>query len=154
PGRTDTYTVIATSSAPRAVGPFSLTVRRPADKDAPLAREDALKATDPFDTVPTRSRRKAYEQKLDARHTYTLELTSTSFQPYLRVEDEEGRSLAQSGGSRVARLIFAPPQTKSYRIVASSRDSDRIGPFTLKVQTTDPREEATRKLDGRFDARS
>ena len=152
PERTDTFTIIATSSYPLSVGPFSLTVRRPADAaDAVLIdKATSLEETDPFDQAATRNRRKVYEQDFDAEHAYVLELESSAFQPYLRVEDAEGNPLAQAGDARVARLVFAPARTATYRVIATTHGADKTGPFTLRILGTDDRESVARRVSGKI----
>jgi hypothetical protein len=152
PPQSETYTIVATSAGAGSLGPFTLTVFQtgtPAGVE-PLERKDTLEASDPLDRVATGSYRKVYEQKLDAGRAYVMEMSSSAFQPYLRVEDLEERSLVQCGDAATSRVVFVPPASRSYRIVASSRQPDRLGPFTLKVSATDPREDLAQKITGRL----
>jgi hypothetical protein len=154
PPRSDTYTIVATSNLTRMIGPFTLTVLRPGSKEGAegLDVDVALEPSDPVDRVLTRSHRKVLEQVLDARHTYVIDLSSTAFEPYLRLEDLAGTPLAHNGGTASARLVFTPAKTGPYRIIATSRGPDKVGPFKLEVRTTDNRKGAARRIAGRIES--
>ncbi|MCS7046007.1 MAG: serine protease [Gemmataceae bacterium] len=100
-----------------------------------------LVPTDPIDVVqgkPTKSRAKVFEVKMKAGVKYQIDLTSTQFDPYLRIENPLGHELAfddDSGGKLNARLIFAPPADGVYRIIATHFDG-RFGDFKLSIRAT------------------
>jgi hypothetical protein len=57
------------------------------------------------------------------------------FDPYLRLEDSNNRPLAEdddSGGNQNALLVFRPPQTGVYRVIATTFNN-MTGPFTLQI---------------------
>lgn len=99
-----------------------------------------LTLTDPFDPVlPHAPRCKVYLVNLDANVRYTIDMVSTEFDAYLRLENEKFLNLAEdddSGGNLNARIIFVPAQTGPYRIIATSFEEGDIGigRFTLTVR--------------------
>src|SRR6185312_11610284 len=92
-----------------------------------------------------------YEERLDARRGYLLEMTSDAFQSYLRVEDARGNPLLQAGGTRTARAVFVPAETGSYRVIVTSRAGDKLGPFRLTIRATAAKAGAAARLNGRFE---
>jgi hypothetical protein len=152
PRKTDTYTIIATSALTTTQGEFSLNVLEPGTREGVTAfdKADSLEARDPLDRVATRARRKVYEEKFEAGRAYVLDLISPVFQPYLRLEDEAGAALLGEGGTDHARLVFTPRQTGTYRVIATSRAAEKTGPFTLEILASDAKDDAARRLTGRF----
>jgi hypothetical protein len=151
PTKTDTYDLVVTTVVSNATGPFTLSVAQPAKDPGPtgLVKADTLAATDPLDTALTRCRHKVYERELEAQQTYVIEMASTVFQPYLRLEDRQGKPLLQNGGAALARLVFTPAKTEGYRIIAASRDADRTGPYELRILTDAKAPGGT--VNGKFD---
>ncbi|MBI3407501.1 MAG: DUF4339 domain-containing protein [Planctomycetes bacterium] len=96
-----------------------------------------LTNADPLDPVlPHAPRCKVYLVNLNANERYTIDLVSTEFDAYLRVENEKFFNLAEdddSGGDLNAQIMFVPTQTGLYRIIATCFD-EGIGRFTLTVR--------------------
>src|SRR5205807_283749 len=87
-----------------------------------LHRKGQLGAADPRDRVLKQSPHLVHEIKLTAGKRYAVALDrlgAGKFDPYLRLEDDAGKELAQdddSGGGQNALLVFIPEQTAVYRI--------------------------------------
>jgi hypothetical protein len=82
-----------------------------------------------------------------AGKTYVIDLSSAKFDTYLRLEDDNGKLLAEnddiSPANPNSRLIFTAPRDGSYRIVATSFQQRGTGTYSLIV-----REFAARKQWG------
>ena len=138
------YRVVATSYDQK-IGKFTLQGRELPDPKHHELGPDGLTLSgnltnlDPLDVVNGRAsqfRCKSFEVKLKGGQKYQVDLTSTQYDPFLRVETLQGRQLAQdddSGGDRNARLVFTPPQDGPYRIVVTQFDM-RVGAFNLSVK--------------------
>ncbi len=90
---------------------------------------------DPFYKNRPGSYFKAHEQKLKAGIQYNIDLTS-SIDTYLFLEDSQGKVLYRNddGGSGLnARITFRPSKTDTYRIIATTFGSQRVGNYTLTV---------------------
>jgi predicted Zn finger-like uncharacterized protein len=98
---------------------------------------DQLVVTDPADPKDVRYRCKLYQIDLQAGRNYVIDMESTAFDAYLRLEDARGRPLMEdddSGGNLNARMQFTPNQTGSYVIVATTYNEQTFGPFRLTVR--------------------
>ncbi len=138
------YRLVATSYDQKA-GRFDLTVREiPGPKTLDVGKEGqklagALDNLDPVDVVNGRAgtmRCKVFPLKLTAGQKYQIDLTSTQFDPFLRIEDDRGRELAaddDSGGMLNSRLVFTPKSDGVYRVIATQFDN-RVGAFDLVVR--------------------
>src|SRR5579883_2938777 len=74
-----------------------------------FTRDDQLTGADPRDRVLTESHRKIYDLTLKAGRTYVIDMTSTDFDAFLRLEDSTGQELAKDddgGGGLNARILF------------------------------------------------
>src|SRR5262249_19441718 len=79
-----------------------------------------------------------HEVNLSAGKTYAFDLESTAFDPFLRLEDAQGKKLAENndiepGVNLTSRLVFTAPATGSYRLVATSFEQRGTGAYTLTV---------------------
>jgi hypothetical protein len=78
-----------------------------------------------------------------ASTTGRIQLTSTSFDPFLLLFDESGQALEQAydpepgDGVRTAILIW-PLERRCYLVGASSWRPDSVGGYILSVQWEDP----------------
>lgn len=133
-----------------AAGSFVTFADRPAAeeaKKADVAKDDrkvdvTLNATllevDPKDrsrNVPC----KIHTFKLLKGQLYQIDMVG-GFDPYLRIEDTAGNSLAEDddgGGMLNARLRFQPPRDDVYQIIATSCGGG-VGPYTLTIKTFVP----------------
>lgn len=126
-------------------GPFDLKVAEGPPRmlyevgPAGLKLAGILANTDGFDVVngqPSKARRKIFEVKMKAGQKHQIDLTSTQFDAFLRVENAAGQQLAaddDSGGMLNSRLIFSPQADGIYRIVVTHFDG-KFGAFNLMVR--------------------
>ncbi len=102
--------------------------------------EEKLTSDDPVDKNLER-RCKVHTVNLAASQTYTIDLVSKQFDAYLRLEDTEGKQLAEDddgGGHLNARIVFQTANEGAYRIIATSFDGAGTGPYTLTVMEGRP----------------
>jgi tetratricopeptide (TPR) repeat protein len=88
-------------------------------------------------TVTGQQTRRVHEMKMLDGKTYVIDLVSDQFDTYLLVEDDQGKTLAEDddGGEGLnSRLVFVPPSSGTYRLVATSYGQQGAGPYTLSVQ--------------------
>jgi hypothetical protein len=79
---------------------------------------------------------KVHEVKMAAGKSYQIDLVSGNFDSFLRLEDEDGKQLAQDddgGGFPNARIMFKAPKDGMYRIIATTFDG-KTGAYTLTVK--------------------
>jgi hypothetical protein len=145
PATDGTYRV-RVSSPPGTFGRYLLGVRLVASAAAlppgvhavgpgGLSIDSALTNSDPVDRV-RKQFCKTFDVKMLAGKAYSIDMTSTKIDSYLRLEDTAGRQLAEdddSGGNLNARILFRPSQDGVYRII-STTFARAIGDFTLKVK--------------------
>jgi CHAT domain-containing protein/Flp pilus assembly protein TadD len=115
----------------------------------PLVLRGELTAKNPLDRVLKQSGHKVHEVQLEAGQLYAIELRSTVFDAYLRLEDTAGKQLAEdddSGGGTDARLLYRPPQGGVYRVIATVLPGGvGTGPYTLTVRLANARDEQEAK---------
>lgn len=133
------YRLVVTTFKPLQVGAFTLqveTVRDKALEKVLFRKEERLASTDPLDGARIKSHHKAYNVELEAGKTYRIDLRSEVLDCFLRIEDAAGMQLAQDddgGGMLNARLLFTPPATGTYRLIATTFKDRQVGPFVLTV---------------------
>lgn len=106
-----------------------------------------LTKQDGRDKVRSNSFHKAYEVKLESGVKYVIDLKSSAFDAYLRLEDAQGIQVAynddvtyvedgkvKTGWNRDSRIIYTPTQSGTFRVIATTFTNDGTGPFTLKVR--------------------
>jgi hypothetical protein len=97
-----------------------------------LTRQDAK------DTARKDSFAKTYSVNLQAGTRYVIDLKSTAFDTYLRIEDAQGRQVALNddiGGRNLnSQVVFTPTTGGNYRIVATTYAGGITGVFTLTVK--------------------
>src|SRR5262249_34275122 len=96
-----------------------------------------LTVADPKDRVRKGSHHQVHEVRLQAGKQYVIDLVSTDFDAFLRLEDDSGNQLAaddDSGGGTNARLGIALLQTGRYRIIATSFKAGETGAYRLTVK--------------------
>jgi len=97
--------------------------------------DGTLAKDDPLDKVRKKVC-KTYDVHLIGGKTYIIDLVSKQFDAFLRLEDIEGKRLAQdddSGGGTNARIRFKAPEDGTYRIFATTFNTG-TGAFLLKVR--------------------
>jgi hypothetical protein len=89
--------------------------------------------------LSARDRALDHEFKLAAGTTFLIELHSTDFNAHLKLLDAHGKLLAEHGDiapeKRDARLIFAPKEDGTFRIVTASLQPSGTGAYTLTIRT-------------------
>ena len=81
---------------------------------------------------------KIHAFQLSKDKVYVIDLESTDFDAYLRIEDAGGKELAKdddSGDKLNARIRFSPPKDANYQIIATTFGGG-TGAYTLKVRAT------------------
>jgi hypothetical protein len=114
-----------------------------------LKVEGKLSPDDPKDKVLTQRPHKVHEMKMKAGRTYQIDLVSTAFDSFLRLEDSTGKQLAQdddSGGDLNARIVFKAPKDDTYRIIVLTFNG-QTGPYTLTVAAPSQAGAALSKLN-------
>jgi HEAT repeat protein len=99
--------------------------------------QGVLTTSDPFDKRRSTSHHVVHVISMKAGQTYTIDLISTGWDNYLRLENAQGEELAQdddSGGNLNARIIFRAPADGWYRIIVTSYAANTAGAYTLKVK--------------------
>ena len=70
--------------------------------------------------------------------TYVIDMTSAQFDTFLRLEDEQGKVLAEnddiSEDNLNSRIVFTAPAAGSYRIVATAFEQRGTGAYTLTIR--------------------
>jgi hypothetical protein len=111
--------------------------KKPQERDAkPIVIEGQLDANDAKDTSRKGSPAKLHKVKLQQGTPYVIDLVSTAFDAYLRLEAADGKQLAEDddgGGGTNARLFFIPPASAEYTLVATSFHP-KTGKYRLTVQ--------------------
>jgi serralysin len=71
---------------------------------------------------------------------YTIQMDSSEFDPFLRLEDSTGQQVAfndDSGDGLNARIDYTPPETGLYRVICTSFIKGATGQFRLLVSEKD-----------------
>jgi hypothetical protein len=114
---------------------------RVAEKPIPLGSEprqfsNVLDANLPLDHARPGRYYQVFTYAMLGGSTHTIDLMSQQFDPYLRVEDASGKTLAEdddSGGSLNARIVFTAPRKDSFRIIATTSVAQQVGQYTLMI---------------------
>jgi hypothetical protein len=102
-----------------------------------LQAEGKITADDPMDKVRTRCRHKVHTFKVAAGATYTIDLESTDFDAFLRIENSAGKQLAKdddSGGDFNARVELHPKEDDTLRIIVTTCDPGQLGAYRLTIR--------------------
>jgi hypothetical protein len=107
-----------------------------------LKVEEELTKDDPKDKVRTTSHAKTHKVKLQAGTAYQIDMVSKEgnaekFDPYLRLEDPQGRQVAEdddSGGSNNARITYLADTAGTYTVVATTFGPGMTGKYVLTVK--------------------
>ncbi len=104
------------------------------------AFRDQLTEDDSRDVIRTHCHCKTFSVRLEAGHTYTIDMESKQVDAYLRLESERGTNLAEdddSGGNLNARIRYRAMTSGTHYIVATTY-KEGTGEFVLRVQETGP----------------
>jgi hypothetical protein len=149
PPKDDTYRVIATTQG--GVGEYILKIERldhlkvlthEPGKEVAVNKQGVefvsdLNNKDARDRVRQAAFAKIFLIKMTKGKSYTIDMESTNFDTYLRVEDPTGKQLAEdddSGGNLNARLTLQAPADGTYRFIATTFAPNAGGSFTLMVR--------------------
>lgn len=101
-----------------------------------LQKKGELTRDDNRDTVLKKSYRQAHSVRLEAGKIYRIDLVSPAFDTLLRLESPAGKVLAQDddGGEGFnSRLLYKAERSGPHRVVVTSAEADKTGPYTLTV---------------------
>ncbi|MCI0377542.1 MAG: pre-peptidase C-terminal domain-containing protein [Gemmataceae bacterium] len=137
-------------------GPFTLKITQaPGEKAAAKILEvgkgikidDKVAVNDPMVPVPFMGKdiprpAKLYQVKMSAGKSYTITMNTNDadFDPYIVVQDKDGKRLAfddDSGGQLNSLLKFTPPSDGTYKVFAASLTA-KAGPYTLQITEGQP----------------
>jgi serine protease Do len=79
---------------------------------------------------------KTHTFKMLPGSTYTIDLESADFDAYLRLEDPDGKQIAEdddSGGKLNSRIVFSPETEGVYRLIVTTCDPDQTGSYRLNI---------------------
>src|SRR5260370_42569200 len=82
---------------------------------------------------------KIYPVKLLAGNNYQIDMKSTDFDSYLRLEDPDGNQIAEDddgGGFPNARIRQKVDKTGAYKIIATTFRADSTGNFDVNIHGT------------------
>jgi thiol-disulfide isomerase/thioredoxin len=91
---------------------------------------------DPKDKVRNAAS-KVYPLVLQRGKTYTIDMVSTQFDSFLRLEDARGQQLAQdddSGGNLNARIMFNCQADGEYKVICTAFSPQGVGDYVLTVK--------------------
>jgi WD40 repeat protein len=90
-------------------------------------------------TLSAAQREEIHPLTVAAGKTYVIDMESGVLDSYLRLEDGQGRVLAEnddiSADTLDARIVFSPPRDGTYRIVATSFQRRGVGDYALTIRT-------------------
>jgi hypothetical protein len=76
---------------------------------------------------------------LQAGRLYVFDLESTDFDAFLRLEDAQGKKLAENddieeGVNQNSRIVFTPETSGTYRLVATAFQGQGMGTYVLRIR--------------------
>jgi hypothetical protein len=89
------------------------------------------------DAVRTESFARVYEVTLEKGVMYSIDLESSHFDAYLRLESASGKSLLSNddyGAGLNSRLVFTILKGGRVRVVVTSVEADATGSFVLTIR--------------------
>ncbi len=100
-----------------------------------------LTPADPVDPKEIQCRCKLYQVDMQPGRHYQIDLESSEFDAYLRVENTAGGVLAenddiQPGVNLNSRIFFTPDRPASYVVIATTFNKAAFGTFTLRIRET------------------
>lgn len=138
------YQILANTVGQGETGAFTLQLRAAAEmqqgaQQIPIGTtvSSQLMVSDP--TLPDGSHYKLFTFMGTAGQTVEIDMTSTAFDSYLYLRNQNGNSIAHDddgGGNLNARIVQQLPYTGMYQIVANTLASGQFGAFNLQLQAT------------------
>jgi formylglycine-generating enzyme required for sulfatase activity len=103
--------------------------------DVLFLKKEELTQTDSRDRVKKTSYCKIVPQLLASKSIYCIDVTSSDFDPYVRLETQSGINVAEvaAGKGRAARIVYRTPGAGHYQIVVASNAPDQTGKYTLRL---------------------
>jgi thiol-disulfide isomerase/thioredoxin len=99
--------------------------------------EGKLTKDDPLDKARNAASQ-VHRIRMRAGRVYTIDMVSTEFDSFLRLEDERGTQLDEdddSGGNLNARIIFNCSRDGEYRVITTAFNPNGVGRYVLTVKT-------------------
>jgi serine protease Do len=94
-----------------------------------------LESTDTPDKV-RKTPCKVYRVHFTKGKIYQIDLISSDFDAFLRLEDSKGEQVAEdddSGGGLNARIIYQAPKSGDYKVIATNLRANVVGNYHLRV---------------------
>jgi hypothetical protein len=95
--------------------------------------EGELSQVDLKDTKGSQSYCKTFTHKMEKDKTYQIDLSSTNFQPFLRLEDAKGTQV-ETGVGQPASIFYKAAKTEEYLVVVTGQAQGSIGKFKLTIR--------------------
>jgi S1-C subfamily serine protease len=108
-----------------------------------LEASEKLSDSDTVDRLRPGFRQREHMFKMTAGSTYTIDLESTAFDAYLRLEASNGLQLAaddDSAGNFNARILHRAAREDTVRIIVTSSEPGQTGAYRLTVRQADKKE--------------
>jgi len=102
-----------------------------------LEEKGEITTKDPFDLKMKNSHHKIFKFKMVPGFAYTFDLVSSTFDAFLRLEDADGKMLAENddgGGEQNSRIVYRPSRELEYRIVVTTFEPNQTGNFTFTIR--------------------
>jgi S1-C subfamily serine protease len=102
--------------------------------------EGQLTTKDPKDSDKTTSFFKVHEFKMTGGKTYTIDLLSEEFDAFLRLEDNDGKKIAEDddgAGNWNSRIVHNANGDGVYRLIVTTFDGGQTGSYRIVVRQTD-----------------
>ena len=133
PSASGAYKLVVSSYSPGETGSFDLSMHERTIINGELT------AQDPKDHYCVGAHHKIFPMKLQAGHAYTVQLRSRTLDPYLRIEDSYGNTLALNDDEIAnvvldSKIVFRPVQTDTYYFVVTTFNPGATGAFNLIVE--------------------
>ena len=108
---------------------------KPASPKEIFKVQGKLTADDPADAVFKQSKHKVHPVKLEAGKYVRIDLTSSDFDAYLHLQDEDGKTLAEDddgGDGSNSRIVYKIKKPGTYKLVVTSFDK-KLSAYNLTV---------------------
>lgn len=138
PTENEEYRIVVISRAVRATGPYTLTIKGLTPAKQIFKVQDKLTPNDPFDKARPQHHHKVHMLKLKPGETYTIHMTTQTFDGWLRLEDSKGIRIDENDDwmdTRNSRIVFTPQKEDTYRIIATTFRAGDTGAYTITVST-------------------
>lgn len=148
PAKDGEYILGVTTVQPGATGKYAVGIqplvavgKTETPPPIPSGLSGRLSKEDPLDRVRTKSHHKVHSIHLETDKEYAIEVHSTQFNPFLRLEDDEGKQLIadeRGGGVSTPRMVFMPLKSGTYRIIVTSSGEGQTGDYVVRITPMEP----------------